>query len=327
VSHYRAAIAIAAMALVSSQAPARGAPGPVSFPAKPVRLVVPTAPGGGVDTSARILAQKLTEAWGQQVIVDNRGGGSGVIGTEIVARAPADGHTLLIAPTTFSTTRSLVKKLAYDPVRDFTPISLISREPNVLMVHPGVSAGSVQELVASIRARPDALNFSAGGVGSTAALCGELFKLRTGTRAAVLSYKGAGPAVNALVAGEVQAMFIGLPPTLPLLKADKLRALAVTARERSSFLPAVPTMAQAGVRDFEVSNWIGVLAPAATANGVVRQINEDMRRVLESAVVRERFKLHGVVPEPGSPDEFARFLRGEIERWEQVIKAAKITLD
>lgn len=294
------------------------------FPTRPVRLVVPTAPGGGVDTSARLLAQKLSEMWGQQVIADNRGGGSGVIGSEIVARAPADGHTLLVAPTTFSTSKSLIRKLPYDPQKDFTPVSLISREPNVLLTHPGTPAVSLQELITLAKLRPDTLNFGAGGVGSTANLCSELFKLRTGARMTTLNYKGAGPAVNALMAGEVQVMFVGLPPTLPLLKANKLRALAVTASERSPFLPAVPTMSEAGMSDFEVTNWIGVLAPRDTTKAIVQKINTDIRQALQSPPIRERFALHGVVPEATSAEEFGRFLGTEFTRWEQLIKAAKL---
>lgn len=318
---------VAALALLGTCAAAQPAISPTVYPNRPVRLVVPTAPGGGVDTSARILAQKLTEIWGQQVIADNRGGGSGVIGSEIAARAPADGHTLLIAPTTFSTSKSLIKKLAYDPHKDFVPVSLLSREPNILVTHPGVSAASLNDLIALAKTRPEAVNFGAGGVGSTANLSSELFKLRTGARVPTINYKGAGPAVNALVAGEVQAMFIGLPPTLPLVKTNKLRALAVTAQERSPFLPGVPTMAESGMRDFEVTNWIGVLAPAETPRAIVGRINADIRQSLQDARVRERFALHGVVPEGGTAEEFGRFLQTEFSRWDSVIAAAKLQQD
>ena len=299
----------------------------VSFPTRPVRLVVPTAPGGGVDTSARILAQQLTENWGQQVIVDNRGGGSGVIGSEIVAHAPADGYTLLIAPTTFSTTGSIVAKLPYDPLRDFVPVALVSREPNVLLTHPSIPAKSVQELIALVKAKPQTMNFGAGGVGSTASLTAELFKQRTGTQAAVLTYKGAGPAVNALVAGEVQVMFIGLPPTLPLVKSKKLQALAVTAEERSLFLPAVPTMVEAGMRDFVVTNWIGILAPAGTPKPLVHKISAVVRETLDTPAMRERFATYGVTPAPLSPEAFDTFLRAEMTRWAGVIKAAKLPVN
>ncbi len=252
-----AAIVTLLAALASNPAWSQGNSA-TSFPAKPIRFVVPTAPGGGVDTSARIIGQKLFEAWGQQVIVDNRGGASGLIGTEIVAQAPADGYTLLITPTTFSSNVSLFKKLPYDPRKDFIPISLISKEPNMLIVHPSLPVKSVKDLVQLAQRRPADLNFGFGGIGSTASLSGELFKLKTGVKMVGVSFKGNGPAVSALVAGEVQLMFPGLPATLSMIKTGKLRALAVTSPERSPFLPDVPTMAEAGVPGFEVTNWIGV---------------------------------------------------------------------
>ncbi|MBX9811487.1 MAG: tripartite tricarboxylate transporter substrate binding protein [Burkholderiales bacterium] len=301
--------------------------GAQSYPVRPIRLVVPTAPGGGVDTLARIIGQALTTAWSQQVIVDNRGGASGIIGAEIVARAPGDGYTLLITPTTFSSNVSLFKKLPYDPHRDFIPVSLVSKEPNILVVHPSLPVKSVKELIALARRRPADLNFGFGGVGSTASLSGELFKLRTGIKMTGVSYKGNGPAVAALVAGEVQLMFVGLPPTLPILKAGKLQALAVTSQERSPFLPDVPTMAEAGVSGFEVTNWVGVMAPAGTPDWIVQKISAEIIKILASPATKERFKFHGVTPDSSTPDEFVKFLNMEIERWDQVVKAAGLQVN
>lgn len=298
-----------------------------NYPVKPIRLVVPTAPGGGVDALARVIGQALTTAWGQQVAVDNRGGASGIIGAEIVARAPADGHTLLITPTTFSSNVSLFKKLPYDSRRDFIPISLVSKEPNILMVHPSLPVKSVKELVALAKRRPADINFGFGGVGSSASLSGELFKLRTGVKMTGVSYKGNGPAVSALAAGEVQLMFVGLPPTLPMLKTGKLRALAVTSQERSPFLPDVPTMAEAGVPGFEVTNWIGIMAPAGTPDGIVQKISAEIVKILASPAAKERFKFYGATPDSSTPDEFRKFLDAEIERWNQVVKASGIQVN
>lgn len=297
------------------------------YPAKPIRMVVPTAPGGGVDASARIIGQKLLEIWGQPVLVDNRGGASGIIGAEIVAHAPADGHTLLVTPTTFSTNVSLFKKLPYDIHKDFVPVSLVSREPNMLMVHPSLPVKSVKDLVALAKRRPADLNFGFGGVGSTASLTGELFKLKTGVNMVGVSFKGNGPAVTALVAGDVQVMFPGLPATLSLIKSGKLRALAVTSSKRSPYLPDVPTMAEAGVPEFEVTNWIGVLAPAQTPGEIVKKLNAGLVQVLAMPATRERFAVVGVTPDSSTADEFRTFLHSEIERWGQVVKAAGIPVN
>ncbi len=297
------------------------------YPAKPIRIVVPTAPGGGVDASARIIGQKLLEVWGQPVLVDNRGGASGIIGAEIVARAPADGHTLLVTPTTFSTNVSLFKKLPYDTRKDFIPISLISKEPNILMVHPSLPVKSVKDLVALAKRRPADLNFGFGGVGSTASLSGELFKLKAGVNMAGVSFKGNGPAVTALVAGEVQVMFPGLPATLSMIKSGKLRALAITSSKRSSYLPDVPTMAEAGIPGFEVTNWIGALAPAQTPGEIVKKLNAGLVQILAMPATRERFAVVGVTPDSSTVDEFRMFLHSEIERWGHVVKAAGIPVN
>ena len=295
-----------------------------NFPVKPIRLVVPTAPGGGVDTSARIIGQKLLEIWGQSVLVDNRGGASGIIGAELVAHAPADGYTILITPTTFSTNVSLFKKLPYDPHKDFVPVSTVSKEPNMLMVHPSLPVKTVKDLVALAKRRPADLNFGFGGVGSTASLSGELFKLKTGVKMVGVSFKGNGPAVTALVAGEVQVMFPGLPATLAMVKSGKLRALAVTSSKRSPYLPQVPTMAEAGIPDFEVTNWIGILAPAKTPAEIVQKLNAGVVQVLAMPATRERFASIGVSPVSSTTDEFRSFLNSEIERWGRVVKAAGI---
>lgn len=297
------------------------------YPAKAIRFVVPTAPGGGVDTMARLVGQALTTTWGQQVLVDNRGGASGIIGAEIVARAPADGHTLLVTPTTFSSNVSLFKKLPYDSRKDFVTVSLVSKEPNILITHPSLPVKSVRELVALATRRPADINFGFGGIGSTASLSGELFKLKTGIKMVGISFKGNGPAVAALSTGEVQLMFVGLPPTLPIIKAGRLRPLAVTSKERSPILPEIPTMAEAGIPDFDVTNWVGVLSPAGTPAPVVQKISAELARTLASPTMKERFQFHGIVPNSSTPEEFRKFLDSEIDRWSQVIKAAGIPIN
>lgn len=297
------------------------------YPSKSIRFVVPTAPSGGVDTMARLVGQAITTAWGQQVVVDNRGGASGIIGAEIVARAPGDGYTLLVTPTTFSSNVSLFRKLPYDSRRDFVTVSLISKEPNILMAHPSLPVKSVKELVTLAKRRPADINFGFGGVGSTASLSGELFKLKTGISMTGVSYKGNGPAVAALSTGEVQLMFVGLPPTLPLVKAGKLRPLAITAQERSPFLTEVPTMAEAGVPDFDVTNWVGIMVPAGTPVPVVQKINAEVVKILASPAMKERFNFFGVTPNSSTPEEFRKFLDSEIERWSQVVKAARLPIN
>lgn len=319
-------IAIAAVGALGTT-PVHGQNGAADYPAKPIRFVVPTSPGGGVDTVARLVGQKLTEAWGQQVIVDNRGGASGIIGTEMAARAPGDGYTFLIIPTTFSVNPALFQKLPYDPVNDFVPVSLLSKEPNVLVVHPSLPVRSVQALVDLSKRATQRINYGYGGSGSSSNLSAELFKLKTGARGVGVSYKSAGPAVTALLAGETQMMFIGLPPTLPSLKGGKLRALAVTSRERSQLLPGVPTMIESGVPDFEVTNWIGVMAPAATREDIVRRVNAQIAKILAAPATRERMLFYGITPDASSPEDFGAFVKAEMARWRDVVAKAGLQVN
>ena len=290
------------------------------YPVKPIRFIVPTSAGGGVDTLSRLVGQKVAEAWGQQVIVDNRGGASGIIGTEMAARAPADGYTLLIIPTTFSVNPSLFDKLPYDPSKDFVPVTLLSKEPNVLVVHPSLPARSVRELVDLSKRTAEKINYGYGGSGSSSNLSAELFKLRTGAKGVGVSYKSAGPAVNALLAGETQMMFIGLPPTMASIKAGKLRALAVTSTQRSPLLPDVPTMTESGVADFVVTNWIGIMAPSGTPADIVRRVNAEVAKALAAPAMRERLLVYGLTPDSSTPEEFGAFVKAEIARWADVVK-------
>jgi len=318
------ALVLTAGVALGAAANARAADAAASYPSKPIRIIVPTAPGGGVDTLSRILAQHLTEIWGQQVIVDNRGGASGVIGAELVARTGADGYTLLTTPTTFAINSSVVAKLPYDPRKDFAPVTLLASEPNILVVHPSLPVKSLKELIALAKRNPGALNFGSGSLGSSSHLSGEMFKDRVGVDIVGVPYKGTGPAVTALVAGEVTMMFVGLPPILHYVKNGKLRPLAATSNERSPFLPDVPTMAEAGLPQFEVTNWIGLLAHAKAPAEIVQKLNAGVVRILALPIVRERFAGLGVVPSPTTPGQFRGFLDGEISRWAQVVKKAGI---
>jgi len=298
--------------------------GGTNYPNRPIRVVVATSPGGGVDTLARIIGQKLTETWGQQVLVDNRGGASGIIGTEIAAHAPGDGYTLLMVPTAFAVNASLFAKLPYSPEDDFAPVTTISSEPNFLVVHSSLPVRTVRELVALAKRRSDQLNYGFGGSGSTSNLSGELFNQMTGVTIVGISYKSNGPAMTALLAGEVSLMFSGLPAALPALKGGKLHTLAVTGPARSQFLPDVPTMSEAGLPGYEVINWIGLLAPKATPADIVGKLNAELVRTLGTPAVRERFATYGVMPAASTPEQFAGFIRTEIVKWGKVVKAAKI---
>ena len=322
----RRLIAAAATALFGA-GPAYSATAPTEYPVKPIRFIVPTSPGGGVDTVSRLLGQKLAEAWGQQVIIDNRGGASGIIGTEIAAHAAGDGYTFLVVPTTFSVNPALFRKLPYDARADFKAVSLISKEPNLLLVHPSLPCRSVHALVDLAKRSSDRINYGYGGSGSSSNLSAELFKLKAGFRGVGISYKSAGPAVTALLAGETQMMFIGLPPTLSSVKAGKLRALAVTARGRSALLPDVPTMEESGVPGFEVTNWIGMLAPSATPDEIVRRMNAQLGSILAAPDTRERMLFYGITPDASSPEAFGAFVKNEMARWHDVVVQAHLRVN
>jgi tripartite-type tricarboxylate transporter receptor subunit TctC len=261
------------------------------------------------------------------VVIDNRGGGSGIIGAELASHAAPDGYTFLIVPTTFGVNPSLFAKLPYDPLKSFVPVTLLSKEPNVLVVHPSLPVRTVAELIALSKRSPDTLNYGYGGIGSSSNLSAELFKLRTGARGVGVSYKSAGPAVTGLLSGETQMMFIGLPPTLPSIRAGKLRALAVTSRARSALLPQVPTMEESGIKDFEVTNWIGVLAPARTSDAMVRRVNADIVKALADPASKERLLRFGVTPDTGTPEAFGAFLKSEIARWRDLVRRAGIKMN
>ena len=294
-----------------------------SYPVRPVRLVVPFAPGGPSDIIGRFLAQKLTETLGQSVVVDNRGSAGGIVGFEIAAKAVPDGYTLLLGGGSGLTQNpSLYLKLPYDAIRDLQPITQLTNGANLLSVHPSVQAKSVQDLIALAKAKPGQINFASAGTGNR--LASELFKIQAGLDIVNVPYKGTGQAITDLVGGQVQMMMINTIAALPQVKAGKLRGLAVTTLKRSTVLPETPTMAESGLPAFEVNSWHGFFGPAKLPPSMVARLNADMVKILNSPEVKERFASVGVEPVGSSPQELAAYIRSETAKWAKVIKQAGI---
>ena len=298
------------------------------YPSKPIKLVVPFPPGGSTDIFARPIAQKLSEALKRQVIVENRGGAGGTIGADAVAKSPPDGYTLLMGHIgTLAVAPSLYPKLPYDPRKDFAPVGMVASVANVLVVNPSVPAKSVQQLIALARRDPDKLTYSSGGNGSAAHIAVELFKLRTGTRIVHVPYKGTAPAVTDLIGGQVAMTMTGVPPVLEFIRNGRVRALGVSSLRRIDALPDVPTIAEAGVADFEATQWYGIVAPAGTPAPIVARLNAELRVILESAEMRERLAALGALADPSTPEQFAERIASERVRWREVVEAARIQPD
>ena len=319
---------IAGIALALAVAPPAVQAQTAPFPAKPVRLVVPFPPGGPLDVTGRAIAQKLGETWAQSVVVDNRPGAGGNIGADLVAKSAPDGYTVVMgALSTHAVNPSLYPSMPYDAVRDFAPITLVAVTPNVLVVNPALPVRSVQELVAYAKANPNKLSFGSGSNGSAGHLAGELFKVETGTDVVHVPYKGAAPAMQALLAGDTQFMFDNLASAMAQVKAGKLRALAVTTAKRTSLAPELPTMAEAGVPGFDIATWFGLLAPAGTPGDVIAKWNADVVRILDSAEMRERLRAQGAEPAPSTPAEFAAFIAAERSKYARIVKASGAKVD
>lgn len=297
------------------------------YPNKSIRVIVPVAPGGGTDFIARLIGQKLSEAWGQPVIVDNRPGGAGNLGVEIAAKAVPDGYTLVIPITSFPINPSLYSKLPFDTVRDFAPITLVASAPLLLVVNPGVQANSVKELIAFAKARPGQLNYANSGSGTTAHLAGELFKRMAGVDIVSIAYKGGGPAVIDLIAGNVQIYFSTVPAALPQVKAGRLRALAVTSSKRLNNIPEIPTVSESGLPGFEVVAWFGMFAPGKTPQPIVKKLNGEVVRILGMPDVREKMSGQGLIPGGNTSEELGVFLKAEIAKWSKLIKEANIRIE
>ncbi|MFN7275956.1 MAG: Bug family tripartite tricarboxylate transporter substrate binding protein [bacterium] len=298
-----------------------------TYPTRPVRLVIPFGTGGSADISGRLTAQKLSEALGQTFVVDNRGGAGGILGTEVVARAAPDGYTLLLGSFgTHTANPSLYKKLPYDPIADFAPVSLIATVPNVLVLNPSVPARSVPELVALAKATPKGLIYASSGGGTGTHLAAELFKSIAGIEMVHVPYKAAANAISDVISGQVQLMFSTLPSVLPQVKAGKLRALGITTSQRSEAAPDIPPIAEL-LKGYEVGTWFGILAPRKTPRAVVNTLAREIRRMTEMPDVRAR--LHGLGAEPvgNTPEVFEAYIRAELPKWAKVIAAAGITPD
>jgi tripartite-type tricarboxylate transporter receptor subunit TctC len=297
-----------------------GGVGAQNYPARTVRLIVPFPPGGGNDIVGRIVAHRLGESFGQQVIVDNRGGAGGTIGTDLAAKAPPDGYTLLINNISIAVNATLYPQLPYDTVKDLAPVSLLGRQPNLLVVHPSVPARSVRDFLALARAKPGQINYASGGVGTAGHLATELLMIMTKVKLTHVPYKGLGPALTDLVGGHVQCAVSTLASALPQVKAGKLRALGATTAKRSSFFPEVPTMDEAGVSGYEFSTWYGLLVPAATPRTIIDRLNQETAKVLGSAPLKEQFAAQGLEPSSSSPDQFGAYLKTEVGKWGKVVK-------
>ena len=295
------------------------------YPSRPIRLIVPSTPGGSVDTLARTIGPRLTERWGQPVIVDNRAGAGGTIAGELVAKAPPDGYLLMLGTiSSLCTNVSLQKKLPYDPMRDFAPVTLVATQNLMLVVHPSVPAKTVKELVRFAKSQPGKLSFASAGNGTGSHLSGELFKQVAGVDILHIPYKGVVPAMMDVISGQVAINFPSILSALPHVRSGRARALAVTGAKRTRAAPEVPTMQEAGIKDYESMTWYGIVAPAGTPQDVVTKLSAEVAAILRQPETHERLSREGADPAGSTPQEFGRFMQSEIEKWRKVIRAAGI---
>lgn len=322
-------LAWSALAFSPLFAVAQTAPAP--WPAKPIRMVVPFTPGGSTDILARAIGQKLTEAWGQPVVIDNVPGAGGSIGADKVAKAAPDGYTLLMGHIgTLAVTPSIYPTLPYDPIKSFAPVAWVARVPNVLAVHPSLPVHSVKELIALARKQPGRLNFGSGGNGSAAHLAMEYLKLQSQTFMVHVPYRGTAPAVNDVVAGQIQMVFTGAPAVLPFVKSGQMRALAVSSASRLPGQPDIPTVAESGLKElagFEADQWYGVVAPAGTPREIIAKLNTQINASLNAPELKARLQSEGALATPTTPEVFGRLIVSEIARWQPVVKAGQVKAD
>jgi tripartite-type tricarboxylate transporter receptor subunit TctC len=297
------------------------------YPARPIRWIVPFPAGGSTDVTARILTQPMAAALGQSVVIDNRGGAASTIGTELVAHAPADGYTMLFTTVTLSINETLYKTLPYDLRHDLVPVALFAQVPNVMVVPPSLPANTVREFIAYAKTRPGQINFGSGGTGTSVHVNGELFKLLTGLDMQHVPYKGDGPAMQDLIAGQIQVVFAQLPGAIGHIRSGNLRALAVTSATRAPMLPDVPTLVEAGLAGGEAVGWYGIFAPSGTAPEIIARVNRDANAVLALDAVRQHLGEIGTVPLGGTPEDFSRMLDADIAKWARVVREAKIKVE
>jgi tripartite-type tricarboxylate transporter receptor subunit TctC len=301
---------------------------PTQYPAKTIRMIVPSAPGSGPDIMARTIGQKLNEAWGQPVVVEARPGAGGIIGSEAVAKAAPDGYTLIMGNAgSHSVNPGLYRKLPYDPLKDFSPIALVSSAPNILIVHPSLPVKSVKDLIALAKARPGELTFGSGGNGSTAHLSGELFRTLAGIRIVHVPFKGAPAAVLGVITGEISMAILNLPPALPHVKNGRLKALGVSTSKRSAAVPDLPTIAESGLPGYSATAWYGVLAPAGTPREIIMKINAEIVKGLRTDEMKKRIASDGGEVIGSTPEEFTAVMKTDIAKWAKVVQASGAQVD
>jgi tripartite-type tricarboxylate transporter receptor subunit TctC len=298
-----------------------------AYPSKPVRMILPFPPGGGTDILGRMIAERLSAALGQPVVTENRGGAGGNVGAEAAARSAPDGYTIVLVAPSLAISPTLYSKLNYDPVKDLAPISLVATIPNVIVAQPSLNTPTLKEFIAAAKAKPGALNFGSGGSGTSNHLAGELFNIVAGTKLVHIPYKGVNLAMQDVLAGNVHFVVIGIPAAVPHIRAGKLRALAVIAPSRSPALPDVPTVAEAGLPDFDVTTWYGVLAPAGTPRPIISQLNQALVKIMHSPELKDRLAAIGTDPLTSTPEEFADYIKREIAKWGDVVRKTNLKAD
>jgi len=319
--------AVLLTSLVALALPAAQALAQKSYPNKAIRMIVPFAPGGSNDIMGRLVAAKLTESMGQQVVVDNRPGASGIVGTDLAAKSAPDGYTVLVMSLTFTVNPSIRSKLPYDTEKDLVPVTLIASAPLILVVHPSLPVKSVKEFIAYAKANPGKLNFGSGGPGSTPHLAGEMLKTMAGLEMIHVPYKGGGPALADLVGGQIQLMLENIPSTLPFVKSGKLRVLAVTSKKRSPTVPDVPTLDEAALKGYELTGWNGLFVPRGTPRAIVNQLHAETVKALAAPDLKERLAAMSAEPGGESPEKFAVFVKAEIRKWAKIAKEAGLKVE